>query len=481
MFKYLCEYCGENFSSKLKNKKYCSISCSNRSRSKSTMVTCLNCEKLFKAYPSSNRKYCCHQCSSEYRNNERPIIQERVCEGCSEVFIPKRRTSASRYCSIKCFANSSDNHGFKNREVGEKLYEHVCKNCGDSFEHRKRDRTYCSMSCMRKYRGRKVLTKTCEYTGCDKEFLSKVRSQRFCSKTCFHKQKSETYKMSNIEKDCPQCGAGFTVKNNQTGRNKVYCSKECHNDSMVVSPAEMVCHNCGSVFYSKRSNVFCSKSCANSGENNSMYGLTGEQSPRYDNSSWTYGKTVKDDPKIAALGRKISKKLKEKFANGEMSNAGESNPMYGKNHTAETKERISTTRSERIINGDYASWFNKGVVHSKKMNKEMVFRSSWEEACINHFDNNDSVAAFEVEPVRILYEAEHGEYLRNYIPDFIVEYVDGKRLMIEIKPEYFVDAKINQAKFKAAREYCDKHNITFEVWTETKINDIKAIPHPIYS
>ena len=478
MFDYSCEYCKKPFQSKSKNKKYWSISCSNRARSKSRMVACLNCKKMFRVYPSSNKKYCCHSCSAEHKKTK---IQPKECIGCREKFTPKRLSSKTKYCSIKCFANNSDNHGFKKRKVGQKLYGYVCKSCGEEFKSRKRSRDYCSVDCMRKYKASPTFNKVCKYSGCSGEFSTKKEKQEYCSRQCHYNHKIELYKEKAIEKECPNCNNVYVVDDNKMGERKKYCSKKCHSESMTKKSNKRVCPTCESVFYTKRKNVFCSKSCANKGENNPMYGLKGELSPIYGRVPWTKGKTKHTDERIKDLGKKVSSVLRRKFANGEMSNAGENNGMYGKNHSKETKDQISVTRSDKIINGEYALWFKKGTVYSNKMNEEIVFRSSWEEACIKFFDGDNDVSSFEFEPLRIPYVDNSSGNIRNYIPDFIVSYSDGTKKMIEVKPSFFIDDPTNQAKFKAAREYCEKHNISFEVWTEAKINDIKESLPPIYS
>jgi len=148
---------------------------------------------------------------------------------------------------------------------------------------------------------------------------------------------------------------------------------------------------------------------------------------------------------------------------------GENNPMFGKNHTTETREQISKTRTDRIVNGDYSSWFNKGKIYSSKMNKELFFRSSWEEKVIQHLDIDDTVLSFEVEPFSIEYL--HKGIMKNYIPDFLIEYND-KKLLVEVKPEIFVDYEINIDKFQAAQNYCNEKGLAFEVWTEKQIQTL---------
>lgn len=136
---------------------------------------------------------------------------------------------------------------------------------------------------------------------------------------------------------------------------------------------------------------------------------------------------------------------------------------FGKNHTKETCERISETRSKKWISGEYPNIWQTGKVFSNKMRKEMSYRSSWEREFIDYLDNNNKISSFYVESITIKY---HYDQIRHYIPDFLVEYVDGKKEIIEIKPSCFLEHKINKLKFAAARKYCEENNMKFRVLTE---------------
>jgi len=74
--------------------------------------------------------------------------------------------------------------------------------------------------------------------------------------------------------------------------------------------------------------------------------------------------------------------------------------------------------------------------------------------------------------------------MHNYFPDFLVEFQNEentKRWMIEVKPKKQTFLKegaskkeqitwiINQAKWKAAQDYCNKHGIEFKILTEKEL------------
>ena len=109
-------------------------------------------------------------------------------------------------------------------------------------------------------------------------------------------------------------------------------------------------------------------------------------------------------------------------------------------------------------------------VYSTKMNKTINCRSSYEKRAIEMFDADSSVLSFTYEPEECIISYDHEGKSHLYFPDFMVEYVDGTRRLIEVKPENFTEKPINQSKFRAANEFCDEQNMLFEVYTEKELN-----------
>ena len=52
---------------------------------------------------------------------------------------------------------------------------------------------------------------------------------------------------------------------------------------------------------------------------------------------------------------------------------------------------------------------------------------------------------------------------RNYRPDFIVEYADGRKTIVEVKDPSRVDSPAVQRKANAAREWCRKRGMEYEM------------------
>jgi hypothetical protein len=54
--------------------------------------------------------------------------------------------------------------------------------------------------------------------------------------------------------------------------------------------------------------------------------------------------------------------------------------------------------------------------------------------------------------------------------DFLVGYRNGRKELIEIKPQFKLKEDKNKAKFKAATKYCKKNNIEFTVITQKDLH-----------
>ena len=53
----------------------------------------------------------------------------------------------------------------------------------------------------------------------------------------------------------------------------------------------------------------------------------------------------------------------------------------------------------------------------------------------------------------------------NYRPDFLVEYADGRKILIEVKNPAMVETLSVKRKCSAAREWCRRRGMTYELTT----------------
>ena len=122
----------------------------------------------------------------------------------------------------------------------------------------------------------------------------------------------------------------------------------------------------------------------------------------------------------------------------------------------------------------------------------IVYRSSWEKKFMSWCDLTESVSEWQSEEFFIPYRSPIDGRVHRYFPDFFVKYRDanGKRrtMVVEVKPKketkmpitnpkrrtkswaYSVRTyAVNQAKWKAAKEFCKDNNYEFKIMTEHEL------------
>lgn len=118
----------------------------------------------------------------------------------------------------------------------------------------------------------------------------------------------------------------------------------------------------------------------------------------------------------------------------------------------------------------------------------IIYRSSWECRVMNWLDQNPNILSWASEEIQIPYLSPVDSRWHRYFPDFLVRMKtkDGKTktMMLEVKPkrqsqppeprkrvtkQYIQEVAtwgVNQAKWKAAEEFCLDRGWEFKVITE---------------
>jgi len=104
---------------------------------------------------------------------------------------------------------------------------------------------------------------------------------------------------------------------------------------------------------------------------------------------------------------------------------------------------------------------------------ECAYRSGWERRYMEYLDENHDVKSYLYEGVIVMYinNVRSGK-LCKYFPDFLVEYTDGRKILVEIKPAKRVNQLKVQKKLIAAKQWCDEHEATLEVVTEVELKKL---------
>jgi len=86
------------------------------------------------------------------------------------------------------------------------------------------------------------------------------------------------------------------------------------------------------------------------------------------------------------------------------------------------------------------------------------------------FDAEPSVASYGYETISIPYVSNvRSGKVRRYYPDFLVEFTDGKRVLVEVKPKKRLYQAEVRKKLDAAQEWCGAHGVTLQVITEDEL------------
>lgn len=107
-----------------------------------------------------------------------------------------------------------------------------------------------------------------------------------------------------------------------------------------------------------------------------------------------------------------------------------------------------------------------GRFPSLKMGRMIAFESLLERDFIYLLDYDARVERFEEQPLTIEYQ--HDDQTRHYTPDFQVVGA-GQQVIVECKPERFVETPDNQRKFAVARAWCATRGWEFRVVTDQQI------------
>ena len=117
---------------------------------------------------------------------------------------------------------------------------------------------------------------------------------------------------------------------------------------------------------------------------------------------------------------------------------------------------------------------------------EICYRSGWEFSYMMKLDHDPDVISWSSEELSIPYKSPVDKRMHRYFPDFIVRRKDRKVYIIEIKPAVQTRVPkqsknrkkmlnesatyaINQAKWKAAEEFCHRNGFIFQILTEKEL------------
>lgn len=188
---------------------------------------------------------------------------------------------------------------------------------------------------------------------------------------------------------------------------------------------------------------------------------------------WCTGLT-KEDPRVAAIIQKMNTPERAQKISDSLSGRLKSEShkrkiaqnMKSYWSKEEHREKQSRRQAECVKSGmlTKATRIHGYYENPTKSNKHVYYRSMFELNAVLFMETDDSISSYTMEPFAIEYDFD--SKIRHYVIDCLIEYKDGRKMLIEFKPDcHLLDPK-NIAKFEAASVFATNKGMTFEIWTE---------------
>ena len=197
-----CVICGKKFNRKSSRHKTCSHSCRYelkkqkaaryraKHRKQREKVVCEGCHKIFQQHRSDQR-FCSTSCCNRSRNRSSPI-EPRPCVECGEVFQPK--TERNILCSQECRYINDKRRAYVRKTISRMpgtLDSKECLVCQKTFQPKAGNQKYCSPTCkglvhLKRNRSRLDHNRLLRCWICSKQFkpVTSVSRPKFCSAEC---------------------------------------------------------------------------------------------------------------------------------------------------------------------------------------------------------------------------------------------------------------------------------------------------------
>ena len=123
----------------------------------------------------------------------------------------------------------------------------------------------------------------------------------------------------------------------------------------------------------------------------------------------------------------------------------------------------------------------------------IIYRSLWERNFMKYCDENKNIIEWGSEELIVPYISPLDNKQHRYFPDFYIKTKNGDKFMVEIKPKKFTkppkpkkritkaymhetkEWHRNQAKWKAAKNVCEKLGWKFQIITEDHLKVTKYL------
>lgn len=264
------------------------------------------------------------------------------------------------------------------------------------------------------------MEKKCEC--CEKVFETYSKKQKNCSRSCGQCNKRQT----KIKVECEFTGCTEMFEKLPNGEKR-FCSRDCQ------------------VQWQKYSQL---------GENNGNFG----RKNKWGSHSPEMRKLISE--KITESWKKEDRVTKHNDARERYKD------KYGylPTNSPSARQKRSDLNVKRYLENDHLTTYNtakKGYFFNKKNNINEYYHSSWEEKLMIEMDNNDEIVNW-TKKHGIVIKYYHDGITKSYLPDFFIEYSDGRKVIEEVKG-YVSDVEVFKLKNEAAKKYCLENGFTYKV------------------
>lgn len=183
---------------------------------------------------------------------------------------------------------------------------------------------------------------------------------------------------------------------------------------------------------------------------------------------WNAGQKLPEETKAKMSASHMGKEFTEEHCQG-ISEGRKKMLQASGGFTREHRENISKATLRQ-----YAAGFDPKVHHLKGMHTspkagEVRYRSSYEKKAYLKLDVDDTVKTYRPEAVTVEYLNPKKGITSSYIIDLEIEYMDGTKKLVEIKPAKWLTDAVVIAKIDAGRVEAQRRGLEFEVWTELNL------------
>lgn len=276
--------------------------------------------------------------------------------------------------------------------------------------------------------------------------------------------------MPKVTKNCLYCGNEFTRMGHRTW-NPTYCSRRCFykaRHARWLESCPLCLCGCGQRVSNPKNRWI-------SGHNSRNRPPEVVEIMSRNRKGKGTGPKSKEHRKAISKGRigmrftdqhrsNLSKAFKgiPKGPNSPEHNRRISEGKMGHVVDEQTREKLRIAAERNLREG---RGFKKGIHKAIKCGK-LEYQSSYEELAYKILDADGSVVKYSC-PSSIIYFYKGEKH--TYIPDIFVEYMDGVKTVVEVKPKEFTRDPVNVAKWLFAKRYCKKQGWRFEVWTQHEL------------